>query len=96
MIVEIQCLPSPSGTDDDRYAYVDAAIAVVQRSGLRHQVSALGTTVEGTPVQVWGVVRETHEACLKAGADKLVSVIKVAQTSDDALTMHELTAKFDR
>ena len=34
VLAQIQVSPRPSGTEDDRYAYVDAAIAVIQQSGL--------------------------------------------------------------
>ena len=53
MIAEIQCLPQPLGTSDDRYAHVDAAIAVIEASGVAYEVGALGTTLEGPPDQVW-------------------------------------------
>ena len=35
MIAEIQVIPRPAGTTEDRYKHVDAAIAVIQASGLR-------------------------------------------------------------
>lgn len=47
MISEIQVLPSPAGTADDRYAHVHAAIEVIQASGLHYEVGVFGTTVEG-------------------------------------------------
>ena len=49
MIVELQCIPNPPGTPDRRYAHIEAAIAVIEASGLRYEVSALGTAVEGSP-----------------------------------------------
>ena len=55
MIAEIQCLPSPAGTDDTRYAHVDAAIAAIRASGLRTEVGPLGTSIEGPPDAVWAV-----------------------------------------
>jgi uncharacterized protein YqgV (UPF0045/DUF77 family) len=94
MIVEIECLPNPPGTATDRYAHVEAAIAVVQRSGLRFVVNALGTTVEGTPDQLWPLLRDVHEGCLTAGAASLVSLIKVAQSAGDDPTIDGLTGKF--
>lgn len=95
MIVEIECLPTPPGTDTSPYAHVEAAIAVIQESGLKYEVSALGTTLEGEPEAVWPVVRSVHEACLKAGARSVVSVIKVAQAAHaDGPTMQSLTTKF--
>ena len=95
MIVELQCLASPAGTPDDPYRHIDAAIAVVQGSGLKYEVGALGTTVEGEPDEVWPLMRQVHEACLNAGADGLVTVIKVEQASRVAgPTIDSLTGKF--
>ncbi len=95
MIVEIQCLANPPGTPTDRWAHIDAAIRVIQESGLHYEVSPLGTTFEGEPDAVWPLVRRVHEACLEAGARSLVSVIKVEQAAgEDAPTMGSLTSKF--
>ena len=95
MIVELQCLASPAGTPDDPYKHIDAAIGVVQGSGLKYEVGALGTTVEGEPDEVWPLMRQVHEACLNAGAQGLVTVIKVEQTSAvDRPTIDSLTGKF--
>jgi len=96
MIMEIQCLPNPSGTAENKYAHVEAAIALIQRSGLKYEVGALGTTVEGDPDAIWPLARAVHEACLSAGANSLVSVVKFAQGRDEATanTIDSLTGKF--
>lgn len=92
MIVEIQCLPSPAGTPGDPHAYVEAAIAVVQSSGLHYEVGPLGTSLEGEPDDVWPLLRQVHEACLAAGAESAIAVIKVAQGVPKS--MDDLTSKF--
>jgi uncharacterized protein YqgV (UPF0045/DUF77 family) len=79
VIAEIQCLPSPAGTADARYAHVDAAIAAIRASGLRTEVGPLGTSIEGPPDEVWAVIRGAHEACLRSGAASAVTVVKVAE-----------------
>jgi len=96
VIVEIECLANPPGTPDDRYRHIEAAIAVIQSSGLKFEVDALGSTVEGEPDELWALLRRVREACLEAGADSLVSVIKVAQAREPARqsTMASLTGKF--
>ncbi len=96
MIAEIQCLARPPGTPDNPYKHVEAAIAVIQNSGLKFEVGALGTTVEGEPDKLWSLLRHIHEACLESGTDGLVSVIKVSQSADPARqsTMDSLTGKF--
>jgi uncharacterized protein YqgV (UPF0045/DUF77 family) len=96
VILEIQCLPSPIGVDDDPYRHVDAAIAVIAATGLRYEVGALGTTVEGTADELWPLARRVHEACLASGAFSVVSVLKFSQSAvaDDAATIDSLTGKF--
>ncbi len=98
MIVEIQCLPFPPGDAERRYRHIDAAIAVIQSSGLHYEVGALGTTIQGEPDDLWPLVRRVHEACLAAGANALVSVIKVEQAATPATqpTIDSLTGKFRR
>ncbi len=81
MIVEIQCLPTPPGNSERRWAHVEAAIAVATGAGLPFEVGPLGTSVEGEPDQLWPLLRRMHEACIEAGADGVVSVIKVEQTA---------------
>ncbi len=96
MLIEIQCLARPVGTPEDRFKHIEAAIAVVQTSGLKYEVGALGTTVEGEPDQLWPLARAVHEACLTSGADSVISVVKFSQASDPARasTITELTEKF--
>ena len=91
MIAEIQVAPSPPGTPEDPHAHVEAAIAVIKASGLRHEVGALGTTLEGEPDEVWATLRAAHEAMIAAGAASGLSHIKIASVDR---TMDSLTRKF--
>ena len=91
VIAEIQVAPSPPGTDDNPHAYVEAAIAVIQASGLRYEVGALGTTLEGEADEVWATLRAAHEAMIAAGATGGLSHIKVASVNR---SMDSLTSKF--
>ena len=96
MILDIECLAQPPGTPDDRYRYIEAAIAEIQHSGLAYQVQPLGTVCEGTPDEIWALARRVHQACLAAGADSVVTVAKFAESADRVApsTMASLTAKF--
>ena len=91
MIAEIQVAPSPAGTPEDPHAYVEAAVRVIQASGLRHEVGALGTTFEGDDDAVWATLRAAHESMLAAGASTGTSHVKIASVGR---TMESLTAKF--
>jgi uncharacterized protein YqgV (UPF0045/DUF77 family) len=99
MIAEIHVSPSPAGTADNRYEHVEAAIEVVQRSGLHYEVGALGTTFEGDPDAVWAALRAAHEAVLHSGANGVITSIRLgdqASAPDPAggLRMERLTHKF--
>jgi uncharacterized protein YqgV (UPF0045/DUF77 family) len=91
VIAEIQVAPSPPGTADDPHAFVEAAIAVIKASGLRSEVGALGTTLEGEADVVWATLRAAHEAMIAAGATSGISHVKIATVSR---TMDSLTHKF--
>mmetsp|Transcript_2229 Transcript_2229/g.4601 ORF Transcript_2229/g.4601 Transcript_2229/m.4601 type:complete len:114 (+) Transcript_2229:229-570(+) len=79
LIADIQVVPMPSGTAQKEYEHVEAAIAVIAGSGLKHSVNALGTTIEGPPDEVWAVVREAFDACIKSGATKELMYLKMYQ-----------------
>ena len=91
VIAEIQVAPSPPGTPEDPHAHVEAAIAIIQASGLRYEVGALGTTLEGPADEVWDTLRVAHEAMLTAGASAGISHVKIASVPR---TIESLTAKF--
>jgi uncharacterized protein YqgV (UPF0045/DUF77 family) len=91
VIAEIQVAPSPPGTADDPHAFVEAAIAVIKASGLRSEVGALGTTLEGEADAVWATLRAAHEAMIAAGATSGISHVKIATVDR---TMDSLTHKF--
>ncbi len=92
LIAEIQVLPTPAGTADKHWSNVDAAIAVLTRRGLDHEVGPLGTSIAGDPDAVWDALRSAHEATLAHGATSVVSIIKVYQSTDGTPTMGDLTA----
>lgn len=96
MIVEIECVANPHGTAANPYEYIEAAIKRIEDSGLEYEVDALGTTVEGDPDAVWALLREVHEATLTAGANSVITVIKIAQAAPhrEQATIQGLVGKF--
>lgn len=101
MLAEIHVSPSPPGAPGNPHAHVEAAIAVIQGSGLHYEVGALGTTFEGDADTVWATLRAAHDAVLAAGADSVISSIRLGErtpaaddTPDGQWRMDRLTAKF--
>jgi uncharacterized protein YqgV (UPF0045/DUF77 family) len=64
---------------------------VVAASGLRYEVGALGTTLEGDADAVRATLRAAHEAMLAAGATSGLSYLKVASVDR---TIDSLTHRF--
>lgn len=95
MIAEIQVIPRPAGTADNRYKHVDAAIAVIQASGLRYEVHGMGTVIEGPSDKIWPLLQAVHQATLEAGAERTLSIIKVSGSAQaGGPTVEELVRKF--
>lgn len=97
MIAEIQVVPRPVGTVNDRYRHVDAAIAVIQASGLKYEVHGMGTVIEGPPEKIWPLLQAVHQATLQAGAERTLSIIKVSSGAEaGGPRVDDLVRKFRR
>jgi uncharacterized protein (TIGR00106 family) len=57
--------------------YIDAAIDVVKKSGLKYEVDAMGTTVEGDLDQVLDVIKMAHRAAMDVGAGRVLTEIRI-------------------
>ena len=74
--VDVQVLPL---TSEDVYPIVDRAIAVIQESGLRHEVGPLGTTLEGELDACMEVAKAAHRACFVDGVERVVTIVKIGE-----------------
>ncbi|WP_042200314.1 thiamine-binding protein [Paenibacillus camerounensis] len=91
-LLSIQVIPkTPNG--EDSIPYVDTAIEVIQRSGVKHQVNPLETTMEGEITELLEVVRQMHEALVAAGSPSIISQIKIAH-NPNGISMDKLTEKY--
>lgn len=67
---------TPVGKDEMR-PFVDAAVEQVRQSGLKYEVDALSTTVEGDLDQVFEVVKRAHSAVREKGAGRVITELKI-------------------
>ena len=88
--VEIQVLPSTGG---DVYSIVDRAIGVIQESGLKYEVGALGTTVDGDLDSCLDAAKAAHRACFVDGVAGVVTIIKIGEAVGGS-TIAAKVAKF--
>lgn len=57
--------------------YVDTAIEEIKKAGLKHEVGAIGTTVEGDLDSVLDAIKQAHKAVLAKGANRVVTEIRI-------------------
>lgn len=90
--VGVQVLPLV----DNVYPVVDKAIEAIQASGVKYEVGPLETTLEGDDLdQLMEVAKSAHRACFKAGAGKVITIIKIAEALEGT-SIEEKVGKYRR
>jgi uncharacterized protein (TIGR00106 family) len=67
--------------------YVAGVEQVLRESGLRNQLTAMGTIIEGDLDQILAVVRKMHEHPFTQGAVRVSTSIKIDDRRDKAATI---------
>ncbi|GIP23499.1 MULTISPECIES: thiamine-binding protein [Paenibacillus] len=91
-LLSVQIIPKTPG-GEDVIPYVDRAIEVIQASGVKHQVNALETTMEGELDELLDIVKKMNEAVIEFGSPSIISQIKILYTPEGA-SMDKLTEKY--
>jgi len=79
--IALQILPSAISIHP--YTLVDKAIEVIAASGLRYKVTPFETVMEGNYEEIMNVVKQAQEACYEAGAESLMTYIKIQSSKKD-------------
>lgn len=77
--MSVQVLPL---TDENTYQIVDAAIAAIKATGIKHMVTPMETVLEGTWEACMAAAKAAHEACFSAGVRHAVTYIKIVDSLD--------------
>ena len=84
----------PSSTSIHPYRLVDSAITVIANSGLKYKVTPFETVIEGKYDEIMAIVKQAQNACYEAGADNLMTYIKI-QTSREDVSIEDKMEKYD-
>lgn len=76
-IVNLALQVIPGTKDIHPYAVVDKAIEVIQKSGIKYEVGAMETTMEGELDTLLEIVKDAQEACIAAGAERVMTYVKI-------------------
>ncbi len=91
--VSLQILPRVG--DERIYPVVDKVIELIAQSGVKYIVGPMETTMEGEYDCLMTIVKKAHELCIKEGATRVLSVIKV-DYKPEGVTMDEKVGKYTK
>ncbi|MFH0782741.1 MAG: MTH1187 family thiamine-binding protein [Pseudomonadota bacterium] len=82
----------PMGVGVSVSEYVAACQEVLKSAGLKYQLHAYGTNIEGDWDEVMSAVKECHETVHAMGAPRISTTIKLGTRVDRLQTMEEKVA----
>ncbi|MEQ8473716.1 MAG: thiamine-binding protein [Marinoscillum sp.] len=85
--VGIQIIPKSKSLDT--YELVDAAIQVIQESGVKHIITPFETVMEGDYNHLMSVANQAQKAVLDAGADECLVYFRIHYRKDSDVTFEE-------
>ena len=89
MNVMIDICIVPLGVGVSVSEYVTACQKVLQKSGLKHQMHAYGTNVEGDWDEVMAAVKQCHEVFHEMGAPRITTSMRLGTRTDREQTMDD-------
>jgi uncharacterized protein YqgV (UPF0045/DUF77 family) len=88
----IQILPIVQ--DRHPYEWVDEAIAIIQQSGVKHEIGPFTTVLEGKYVDVMKVIDAVNEHLYSKQCNEWISSVQIQIRSNGDITGDEKTEKF--
>lgn len=67
--------------------YVARAVEIVRASGLKYELSSMGTNVEGDVRAILDLTGKVHEACFSQGAVRVLTTLKIDDRRDKQLSI---------
>jgi len=89
--VSFQILPVVK--EDRIYEIVDKVIKYIDKSGVKYEVGAMETTMEGDLDKLMDIVKESQLICVKEGVPRIVSVVKI-DYKPEGVTIDEKVKKY--
>lgn len=87
VILDLCVVPLGVGTSVSEY--VVACERVIKEAGLKSQLHAYGTNIEGDWDEVMAVVKRCHELIHEMGAPRITTTIKLGTRTDRDQTMQD-------
>ncbi len=92
-LVSIQIIPKTKN-GEDVIPYVDEAIQIIQKAGVKYKVSPLETTMEGELSELFRIIEQMNKRMIEMGSKNVISQVKILY-QPTGITMGDLTEKYD-
>ena len=87
MIVEISFVPVGVGTSLSRY--IAKVIKNIEKSGLKYQLTPMGTIVEGEWNDISNLIDYSHNLIFEMGIERIITNIKIDYRLDKKSSMQD-------
>lgn len=78
VIADIAVMPLvPIVSEEEMYKQVDAAIEYIKQSGLKYEIGAMSTTVEGEYDEVFELIKKVHRIPFEQGSERVITVVRI-------------------
>jgi uncharacterized protein (TIGR00106 family) len=94
-IVNVAVQVLPVARDKKSYDIVDAAIEVIDKSGLNYMVTPFETVMEGKYADLMKVVSQVQAVCYEAGAESVMCYVKIQSRREGTVTIMDKMAKYE-
>jgi uncharacterized protein (TIGR00106 family) len=85
-VAEVTVVPLGTGSPS-LSAYVAKALKILEESGLKYQLTPMGTIIEGDPREIMEVVLKMHNSLFSPNIHRVVTTLKIDERRDKPLTM---------
>lgn len=92
-LVNVSLQVIPSVPDEKLYSVVDKVIEYIRCSGVKYEVGAMETTMEGELDTLLEIVKHAQDICVAHGASRVCSVVKI-DYKPEGVTMNEKIYKY--
>lgn len=80
VIADIAVMPlRPFGCEEEMYKVVDACIELIKNSGLKYEICANSTTVEGSIDDVFELTKRAHLLPFDLECERVITIFRVDQ-----------------
>lgn len=94
-VADISVVPwYPVAKEEEGYAMVDEAIKLIQASGLKYEVGAMSTSVEGPLSDILALVPKIHHIVFSLGGDRVLTNLRIDEKKSGPLTIESKVNKF--